>query len=586
MRSAGKLLSALAAGWLCLAINLLPGAALAAAPDDPAQLLKYADGIKTSNHAEFTDILKRLSTNAATLSPEQALYLRYLNGWQYAYGGDYESSIPLLNAVIKESKEVRLQFRAGVTAVNVLAISSHYEEAFSRLSQLLDMLPQVTDKEAREQGLAVAALLYNQAGRYELALNYANQLLQENATPRAPCKGGHLKLEALYKSGKLQANDKQFQDGIDACSRLGEPIFANLIRTFVANLDIDNDNQADAIQLLTSNYADVQATRYPELMAEFDSLLARAYWKSGDVANARQFAHSAIDKAIQKEITKPLVDADQVLYQIAEKEGDFPSALVFHEKYAAADKGYLNDVSARTLAYEMVTQQVVANKLQIDALNKQNEVLQLQQALDQKAAETGRLYVALLLSILGFIALWAYKTKRSQLRFMKLARRDGLTGIFNRQHFVDAALQSLEYCRKSARDACVVVIDLDHFKLINDAHGHAVGDMVLKRAVAVCESHLRSIDLFGRLGGEEFGILMPDCTLQAAQQCAERLRVAIVGLNDASTGIDFEVAASFGIAATAASGYELRQLLAHADAALYEAKRAGRNRVALFQAAA
>jgi diguanylate cyclase (GGDEF)-like protein len=335
---------------------------------------------------------------------------------------------------------------------------------------------------------------------------------------------------------------------------------------------------------LSKNYDAVQGTRYPRLISEFDSILARAYLIAGNSALSKQFAQSAIDKGVKKEITKPLVDAYQVLYQVAQKEGDFQSALAFHEKYATSDKGYLNDVSARTLAYQMVTQQVLANKLQIDALNKQNQVLQLQQALDKKAAETGRLYVILLLTVLGFIALWAYRTKRSQLRFRRLARRDGLTEIFNRQHFVDAAGQTLEYCRKSARDACVVLIDLDHFKLVNDAHGHAVGDLVLKRAVAACQTHLRSIDIFGRLGGEEFGILLPDCALEAARQRAEKLRLAIAGLNDANAGIAFDVTASFGIAATNSSGYDLRQLLAHSDVALYQAKREGRNRVALFQA--
>jgi diguanylate cyclase (GGDEF)-like protein len=215
-------------------------------------------------------------------------------------------------------------------------------------------------------------------------------------------------------------------------------------------------------------------------------------------------------------------------------------------------------------------------------LNKQNQILQLQQALGTKAMETNRLYIILLLTILASIALWAYRVKRSQMSFMKLARRDGLTGIFNRQHFVASAEQRLKYCEKSARVAGLIVIDLDHFKIVNDTHGHAVGDHILRRAVAACEAHLRSTDVFGRLGGEEFGILMPECNSDMVAGRAELIRVAIASVSDSDDARGVTVSASFGVSSTAHSGYNLRQLLIHADKALYSAKREGRNRVVVF----
>jgi diguanylate cyclase (GGDEF)-like protein len=228
----------------------------------------------------------------------------------------------------------------------------------------------------------------------------------------------------------------------------------------------------------------------------------------------------------------------------------------------------------------------MANKLQIDALNKQNEVLQLQQALDRKAAETGRLYIALLLMALVFIVLWAYRTKRSQLHFMRLSRIDGLTGIANRPHFIVEAERRIESARRLRQDVCVVLCDLDHFKAINDKYGHATGDFVLRQAVSACETHLRSTDLFGRFGGEEFGILLPGCSLADARQRCEQLRNAIGATALQPGSMITSVSASFGVATTVSSGYELRQLLAHADTALYRAKNAGRNCVVLYDAPA
>ncbi|MGH8335241.1 MAG: GGDEF domain-containing protein, partial [Gammaproteobacteria bacterium] len=239
--------------------------------------------------------------------------------------------------------------------------------------------------------------------------------------------------------------------------------------------------------------------------------------------------------------------------------------------------------SARALAYQMVHQQVQQKKQEVDALNKQNQLLQLRQTVNRKDAETRDLYLVLLLVVLSSIALYAYRTKRSQLKFQKLAQRDGLTGIFNRQHFIEASDQTLAYGAKSVRDACVVMLDLDHFKDVNDAHGHAAGDMVLKRAVAACQKHLRSMDVFGRLGGEEFGILMPDCVPERAFDVAEAMRKEIAGLSDwTDDKIGFSVYASFGVSAARWSGYDLPQLLTQADSALYQAKREGRNRVVVY----
>jgi diguanylate cyclase (GGDEF) domain len=562
---------------------MLMGTAVAAVPtsDDPAQLLKLADSIKTSNHPEFLQLMKRLGGEPTKLSSQQQIYLRYLLAWEAGYQGDYETATPLLNAVIAESSDATLRFRAGTTMANNLVIGSRYEDAFARVSQLLDQLPQIADKNARIQALGTAGFLYNEAGQYDLGQHYASQMLSENSGDEGSCKGRFLQVQSLYQSGKFSALDKQPSDAIAACNKASEFIFANTIRSYMANFDIQHGQSSAAIKLLQKNYADVRHIGYPELISDFDSSLAQAYWNEGDVTQAKQYAQAAVDNGVKHEFTKSLTSAYELLYLIAKKQGALDTALTYHEKYMAADKGYLNDVSAKALAFQTVRQQVVAKKLQIDTLNKQNQILQLQQSLDKKASETSRLYILLLLTVLAFIAFWTYRIKRSQLRFMKLARRDGLTGIFNRQHFVSSAEQQLQYCRKSGRQACLVLIDLDHFKVVNDTHGHAVGDRVLKRAVEACEQHLRSTDIFGRLGGEEFGIVLPECTLDQALDRAEQIRVAIATAASGDDALGIPISASFGVATIARSGYELRQLLIHADDGLYLSKREGRNRVSV-----
>jgi diguanylate cyclase (GGDEF)-like protein len=571
---------------MCLVFALEWGAAAQAAPDDDVvQLIKTADEIKTSDYSRFVALLKRLDSAYEKLGPNQQAHVRYLRGWRATFDRDYELAIPTLKAIADESSEdVTLRFRADVTLTNALGLAGHYEEAYRRLNQTLELQSLVPDRGARMLGFAVAAQLNTNAGQYDLAASYADRWIADESEDAGMCKAISLKIESLYRGDKLRVADPLVTKGIDACGKASEPMFANRMRSFMAGLAVANGRMDEAIKLVQAHYEEARQTHYALLMAEFDSILARSFLKIGDSAQARQYAQRAIDESTKNDVIKPVVEAYQVLYEVAKKSGDAPAALAYHEKYAAADKGYLTDTTARTLAYQIVNQQVMDKKHQIETLTEANQVLQLQQQVAEKSEETERLYLLLLGSVLGFIVLWAYRTKRSQMRFQKLARRDGLTGILNRQHFMDEAKAVLQHCEKSAREACMILVDFDNFKAVNDTHGHVAGDVVLQSAVAVLQVHMRVMDIFGRLGGEEFGILLPDCGLDTALQRAEVLRVAIAGLARSETGIDFDVSASFGVTTTIETGYDLRQMLIHADSALYRAKREGRNRVATFLA--
>jgi diguanylate cyclase (GGDEF)-like protein len=170
------------------------------------------------------------------------------------------------------------------------------------------------------------------------------------------------------------------------------------------------------------------------------------------------------------------------------------------------------------------------------------------------------------------------KTLEDELR--QLAVTDPLTGLANRRHFIERAEEEILRYRRLDGAACLLMADLDNFKKINDDHGHGVGDDVIRRFAAVARTVFRDIDVIGRLGGEEFAILMPETDGAGAAQGAERLRRAIEGehlaLPDGRT-LSFTV--SIGVAALTSGDADVTQLMGHADAALYKAKRQGRNRV-------
>jgi two-component system cell cycle response regulator len=167
--------------------------------------------------------------------------------------------------------------------------------------------------------------------------------------------------------------------------------------------------------------------------------------------------------------------------------------------------------------------------------------------------------------------------RRSLQTTIELATIDPLTGLYNRR-FLDGHLaQAVEHSARNARPLCVLVLDIDHFKQINDTFGHDVGDEVLRQFADRLRSSLRASDLAARIGGEEFALLLPDTDLSSAQGAAERLRRTIEAEPFLIHGQAIPVTSSLGLSTLDGEGP--RVLMKRADVALYEAKRTGRNRV-------
>ena len=162
----------------------------------------------------------------------------------------------------------------------------------------------------------------------------------------------------------------------------------------------------------------------------------------------------------------------------------------------------------------------------------------------------------------------------------RAAQTDELTGLKNRRAFFEQAQRLYNHCQNYQLPLCAVMLDMDHFKHINDTYGHQVGDQVLRQmGVVICRS-FRETDVYGRLGGEEFAVLLPDTSLEAAQNIAEELVHSISGL---MTGPVHCITASIGVASMESSDKDLHSLMSNADKALYRAKARGRNQVAVSE---
>jgi diguanylate cyclase (GGDEF)-like protein len=185
----------------------------------------------------------------------------------------------------------------------------------------------------------------------------------------------------------------------------------------------------------------------------------------------------------------------------------------------------------------------------------------------------------------GRLIVWRDITdlKHTQLKLEKLATMDVLTQVFNRRYFLEAAETNIKRAARLKQPLALALMDIDHFKNINDTFGHPAGDQALIAFAKICQENIREFDVFARFGGEEFALLMPGIGSKQASQVVERLRLIV---SESTLDLDLHsvsITVSLGIADLAGEHDTLDLILHRADQALYAAKQSGRNRVVVWQ---
>ena len=171
-----------------------------------------------------------------------------------------------------------------------------------------------------------------------------------------------------------------------------------------------------------------------------------------------------------------------------------------------------------------------------------------------------------------------------RLELERQATTDSLTGVANRRHFLRTAQKELSRCGRHNCPACLLMLDIDHFKKVNDTFGHATGDLAIQAVAATCVKELRSFDLIGRVGGEEFAILLAETDMKNAVNVAERLCRLVEKVNLVTQdNRPVRLTLSIGVAQHAQADQDLSELMAQADQALYNAKNNGRNTVEIYE---
>jgi len=235
----------------------------------------------------------------------------------------------------------------------------------------------------------------------------------------------------------------------------------------------------------------------------------------------------------------------------------------------------------KNLAYQKVKYSYLDQEAQIKILDQKNKLLELTSQVEEQSKRNFQLLSMIVLIMLTGISLWLWRVKKQKERYQKLSQVDALTNVLNRRYALKLAHEVHHDSLINNSYYSVIIFDLDYFKTVNDRFGHAMGDWVLKKVSDCVTLQVRAVDVFGRLGGEEFLVILPQCTSDDAKKFIERCIEAFKKIKHPKLPSDFQITASFGIASKS-NGESLEELIIEADNAMYRAKRNGRNQIQIY----
>jgi diguanylate cyclase (GGDEF)-like protein len=247
----------------------------------------------------------------------------------------------------------------------------------------------------------------------------------------------------------------------------------------------------------------------------------------------------------------------------------------YARRYAASNSAEHTKAAAALRARFETDREIERNAQLQHELGESREQSQ-RQALELRWNAIAVIAGALVITLLVY---FLFINRRYRQQLIKLASQDGLTGLPNRRRTAELATAALEKATLSHSPLTIAIIDMDHFKIINDRCGHATGDFVLKEFARVGREALRESDVLGRWGGEEFLLIMPDATLEFALASLERMRTLVFAIRLPASGAGLRVSLSAGLATSLRHGRSLDEMIARADSALYAAKNEGRDLV-------
>lgn len=538
----------------------------------------------TAPWRESQAVLDELKPHLELATDVQYAEYAYLEARNQILSGDLEGALSRIEDLLEHDLTPRQRVRTYRLAANVAVLARRFEAAFSYLREGLQLLGE-SDHELYSEGLyGLASYVYAQVGEVERGLEFA-ELAMEQArnydSVRDVCYAEQ-RFAFLHKvDGNIDDARSRYRNAIAHCLEAGDILSAAVSQSGLADLLRRAGEHTAAEEQFEQALERLKQVEYENGIAEASLYYARLEYARGRPERVVDLLEPVVEQLRAGQTWDYLAEAHRMLGDIARERGDYPRALTHYEARMDAREKHLDMERARRIAFLEVDFNMQHTEQQLALLREQARVNRLEnQTRRQRRMLSTAGYGATGFLVVILILLLRHAT-RERRRYQGLSHLDGLTGVSNHTRFFEIADKALARAREDGKPFTLILADIDHFKQVNDRHGHLAGDEVLRRVGARLRECFAQHGSIGRIGGEEFAIALPGMRPNDVDAPLNRLRESLRSVRAEDTRIP--VTMSFGVAAPGSPGEALNEIRERADRALYQAKNAGRDRVVFVE---
>ena len=431
-----------------------------------------------------------------------------------------------------------------------LVQQGRYQDGFEALHAALRSFEALDQKPRAARALNYLAVIHEELGDYHRAFEVYREALECAVADGDTDMQGRVLAnhgEALVAWGAPEQGLPVLSRAVDVLRGIGAHWHYGWCLLAIGRIHHSRADGEKAFEFHRAALEAVEQGHSPRARVEVYAGLGELHSLRNQHPESVRWLEKALALATSLGIRREIFKTHKLLSEAHKRAGDFELALKHHEQFHEVRSGVFD---------ELARERVATLKAEFE----------LERALEAREHERRELH-----------AKYTQLEQRAE-TLTHLSVRDGLTGLFNRRHFEEALSLELQRARSFGQTLCLALLDVDHFKRINDGYSHVVGDAVLRTIAQVLQRELRASDVAARYGGEEFVLILPHTALDGARIAAEKVRVAIATSQWSHLTPGRGVTASLGLAEWK-TGETSTELVRRADQALYAAKAGGRNRV-------